>query len=97
MTLGAKYVDTMKSFQGHAAICTKVPPFEAASEDVPPDEEKSARSQVGGRFRNLRRMPFRDVNDGKSLEDLLSRSVTQEGNTSGSGHWIKNSGSSDSH
>ena len=42
MTLGAKYVDTMKSFQGHAAICTKVPPFEAASEDVPPDEEKSA-------------------------------------------------------
>ena len=31
----------------------------------------------------------------KSLEDLLLRSVTQEGNTSGSGHWIENSGSSD--
>ena len=31
----------MKSCQGHAAICTKVPPFEAASEECPPDEEKS--------------------------------------------------------
>ena len=41
MTLGAKYVDTTKSFQGHAAICTKVPPFEAASEDVPPDDKNS--------------------------------------------------------
>jgi len=32
----------MKSCQGHAAICTKVPPFEAASEECPPDEEKSS-------------------------------------------------------
>ena len=32
----------MKSCQGHAAICTKVPPFEAASEECPPDEEKYA-------------------------------------------------------
>ena len=32
---------SMKSCQGHAAICTKVPPFEAASEECPPDEEKS--------------------------------------------------------
>ena len=35
------------------------------------------------------------LNYHKSLEDLLLRSVTQGGNTSGSGHWIKNSGSSD--
>ena len=38
----------MKSFQGHAAICTKVPPFEAASEDVPPDEEKSLAALASG-------------------------------------------------
>ena len=35
------------------------------------------------------------LNCHESLEDLLLRSVTQEGNTSGSGHWIENSGSSD--
>ena len=35
------------------------------------------------------------LNCHKHLDDLLLRSVTQEGNTSGSGHWIKNSGSSD--
>ena len=35
------------------------------------------------------------MNCHKHLDDLLLRSVTQEGNTSGSGHWIKNSGSSD--
>ena len=35
------------------------------------------------------------LNYHKALEDLLLRSVTQESNTSGSGHWIKNSGFSD--
>ena len=35
MTLGAALTLTLKSFEGHAAICTIVPQFEAASSNCP--------------------------------------------------------------
>ena len=41
VTLGATLTITLKSFQGHAAICTIVPQFEAASSNCPPDEKNS--------------------------------------------------------
>ena len=42
MTIAANPTLAMKSCQGQAAICANVdPPFEAASEDDPPDDKNS--------------------------------------------------------